>query len=198
MSDPIRILRALDTPKKIQDFLETIRIPSPRTKETCKSPLRVLEARTANCMEGAVVAAAALQMHGERPLVIDLETTKEDDAHVIAPFRLGGSWGALSHTNHAVLRFREPIYRNIRELVMSYFHEYFLESGKKTLRSYSPPINLSRFGRRRWITAREDLWEIPNYLASSRHIPILTRKQMQTLRTADPIERKILTMVHWK
>lgn len=110
-----------------------------------------------------MLAAAALRMHGHRPLVVDLKATEADDDHVIAVFRQHGSWGAISKTNHAVLRYREPVYASIRELVLSFFHEYFLKNGKKTLRSYSQPVDLSRFDRRGWMTSEEDVWYIPEY-----------------------------------
>lgn len=133
-------------------------------------------------------AAAVLRLQGRRPLIVDLLAEKDDADHVIAVFQEHGYWGAISKTNHAVLRYREPVYKNIRELVMSYFHEYFLDSGKKTLRAYSHPVDLSRFDACGWMTSEEDVWYVPEYLVDVRHYPILTPRQQRNLRPADDIE----------
>src|SRR3989338_4812500 len=110
------------------------------------APRRVLATGKAHCMEGAMFAALALRFHGYPPLVVDLESTKDDFDHVVAVFKSNGKWGAIGKTNHAVLRYREPVYRDIRELVMSFFHEYFIsETGKKTLRKHSEPVDLRMF-----------------------------------------------------
>src|SRR5690606_1195261 len=115
--------------------------------------------------EGAMFAAAALRANGFPPLIVDMEATEDDLDHVVAVFNANGYWGAISKTNHGVLRYREPVYRSIRELVMSYFHEYFLQTTrKKTLRTFSRPVNLSRFDKRNWETSEEDVWFIPEYL----------------------------------
>ena len=105
----------------------------------------VLRAGKAHCMEGALLAAAILEFHGHKPLLLDLRSTSEDLDHVVALFKQNGYWGAISKTNHVVLRYREPIYGSVRELAMSYFHEYFLDNGKKTLREYSVPVDLGKF-----------------------------------------------------
>ena len=136
-----KILEKLNTPSKIQDFLNGLSFNFEKKGETLKSPARVLREKDAHCLEGAILGAHILSLHGFPPLILHLESTREDYDHVIAPFKINGRWGALSKTNHAVLRYREPVYKNIRELVMSYFHEYFLDNGKKTLRKYSRPLN---------------------------------------------------------
>src|SRR5688572_17064664 len=170
--DERKILRALDAPWKIQDFLNATPTNHEPDGDTCLSPRRVLREKRAHCMEGAMLAAAALRFHGEPPLVVDLMGAPDDCDHVIAVFRRNGHWGAISKTNHSVLRYREPVYRTIRELVMSYFHEYSSqETGKKTLRSYSAPVDLSRFDALGWMTREDDVWEIPSYLADVRHVP---------------------------
>lgn len=144
-------------------------------------------------------AAAALRFHGHRPLIVDLVSTAQDQDHVIAVFQIDGCWGAISKTNHGVLRYREPIYRSIRELIMSYFHEYFLQSNrKKTLRSFSKPIDLSRFDRLGWETSEEPVWYIPEYLLTIPHSPILNRSQIARLRVADPIEAQMTEIVEWE
>ena len=194
----IKIFRALKTPKKIQDFLNKIPINFEEGGDTCYSPRMVLKNWKAHCMEGAMLAAAALRINGIDPLVVDLTATRKDFDHVICVFKKNGKWGSIGKTNHAVLRYREPIYRNIRELVMSFFHEYFDDSGKKNLRSYSSPVNLKRFDKINWVTSEKDVWEIPDYLAKIKHFPILTRSQIAGLRKADKIEIEAGKLLEWE
>ena len=155
----VDLMRRLDTPAKVQDFLNKIPINFEREGDTLKSPIMVLRKKSAHCIEGAILGAYILSLHGFEPLLLHLEAVKHDFDHVIAPFKIGGRWGALSKTNHAVLRYREPVYKNIRELVMSYFHEYFTDDGKKTLRRYSVPLNLNIF-ENGWETEEKNLWGI--------------------------------------
>ena len=144
-------------------------------------------------------AATALRFHGHKPLVLDLTSVKDDDDHVVTVFKHQGHWGAISKTNHAVLRYREPIYKSIRELVMSYFHEYFTnQDGKKTLRSYSMPVDLSRFDNQGWMISEEDVWYVPEYLFEVEHVSILNKSQIAFLRKADQIEVKAGKIVEWK
>lgn len=193
------ILKKLSTPSKIQDFVNALRFRIVGTNETCHSPRMVLRGREAQCVEGAIFAAAALRFHGYQALIVDLVSTNQDQDHVIAVFQINGSWGAISKTNHGVLRYREPVYRSIRELTMSYFHEYFLQSNrKKTLRSFSKPVNLARFDKREWETSEEPIWYIPEYLTTIPHTPILNRSQIAKLRIADPIEAKMTETVEWE
>ena len=192
------ILKRLKTPAKIQDFINALEFRIEGANETCLSPRNVLRERKAQCVEGAIFAAAALRFHGYRPLVVDLESTKDDQDHVIAVFQIDGYWGAISKTNHGVLRYREPVYRTIRELAMSYFHEYFLQSNrKKTLRRFSKPIDLSRFDDEEWETSEEAIWFVPMYLADVRHEEILTRRQIAMLRKADEIEARMTEVTEW-
>lgn len=194
-SDEIRTLVRLKKPQNIQDFLDSLRM---NFEDTCFSPRRVLQTKKAHCMEGAMLAALALRFAGHPPLVLDLKSVPHDDDHVVAPFNQNGHWGAISKTNHGVLRYREPVYRTIRELAMSYFHEYFLNSdGRKTLRSYSRPVDLSRFDRRGWMASMEDVDYVPEYIDDVRHFPILTRAQIAGLRRADPIERAMGKLTEW-
>ena len=196
--EEVRTLKRLNSPGKIQDFLNRIPINFEPNGDTCFSPRKVLLHNTAHCMEGAMLAAAILRIHGQKPLVIDLTATKKDFDHVVTLFQKNGHWGAISKTNHAVLRYREPIYKNVRELVMSFFHEYFDDNGKKTLRSFSAPVNLSKFDKINWISSEEHLWEIPEYLAEVKHFPILNRKQIRSLRLADMPEIQAGKIVEWK
>ena len=194
----LKIFKSLNTPKKIQDFLNKIPINFEEKGDTSLSPRRVLKENKAHCMEGAMLAALALRINGEKPLVIDLTANAKDFDHVVCVFKRKGKWGAIGKTNHAVLRYREPIYRDIRELVMSFFHEYFDDNGKKNLRSYSLPVDLSRFDSINWMTSEKDVWEIPDYLAKVKHYPILTRSQIARLRKADKIEIEAGKLTEWK
>ena len=166
-------LRRLSTPAKIQRFLD---VDLGYNKEpdgpTCRSPRRVLRDRIAHCMEGALFGAAALRVQGFPPLLLDLEAVRDDD-HVLAIFKQRGHWGAIAKSNYAGLRFREPVYRTLRELVMSYFEHYFNLRAEKTLRNYSRPVNLARFDGIDWMTTEQDLWAIPNYLLTIAHTPLL-------------------------
>lgn len=185
----LRVLRRMGTPRKVQDFLNELPQNHEPDGDTCFSPRLALRNDRAHCMEGAMLAAAALRLAGHRPLVLDLTSTNDDQDHVVALFRQHGCWGAVSKTNHAVLRYREPVYRTIRELALSYFHEYFLQSnGKKTLRSFSRPVDLSRFDKRGWMTSEQEVWYVPEYLCDVAHVPMVSRAQIASLRPADPIE----------
>ncbi len=186
--DELKIIKKLNNPKKIQDFLNTLKTNFEEKGETCISPRKVLRERKAHCVEAAVFAAAILKMNGFKPLLVDLEANNKDFDHVIAVFQRNNFWGAISKTNHAVLRYREPIYSSIRELVMSYFHEYLIETGEKTLRKYSMPVDLSRFDNKLWMTSEEDIWYVPEYLLEVEHFDILNKSQIFNLRKADKLE----------
>ncbi|MBI4170278.1 MAG: hypothetical protein HY514_01180 [Candidatus Aenigmarchaeota archaeon] len=196
-AEEMRVLKALNTPAKIQDFLQTLRTNFDYDTDTCMSPRMVLQMRRAHCIEGAMLAAAALRIHGHKPLVVDMDAAAFDECHVVAVFRQNGYWGAISKSNHAVLRYREPVYKSIRELVMSYFHEYFDNAGRRSLRSYSLPVNLSCFDSRGWMTAEKDIWYIPHYLAKIPHVPIVTRSHIARFRKPDPIEIQVGKIVEW-
>ncbi len=175
--EELHLLRRLSTPEKIQQYLEDLPYNKEREGETCLSPRRVVRYNTAHCFEGALFAAAALRVNGRPPLILDLEAVRDDD-HVIAVFRVNGCWGAIGKSNYAGLRFRSPVYRNLRELVISYFEHYYNLDGEKTLRAYSRPVNLARFDTMGWMTAEDDLWSIPEYLVEIKHTPIaqITRR----------------------
>lgn len=162
------------------------------------SPRRVLAAKTAHCFEGALLAALALAYHGHKPLLLDLRTAPPDEDHVVALFKQKGLWGALSKTNHAILRYRDPVYRSVRELAMSYFHEYAMENGKKTLREYSAPFNLSRYAPEKWIVDKEEMHWLVTALDESRHFPLVPQKNLKLLRKISGIERKTLVIEEWE
>lgn len=193
----LKILRTLNTPIKIQDFLNCLPVNYEQQGETLMSPRRVLRARTAHCFEGALLAAAALWLHGEPPLLMDFKTVPTDEEHVVALYKRGGFWGAISKTNHAILRYRDAIYKTPRELALSYFNEYFdFKTGEKTLRAYSAPFNLKKFGPE-WMTAEEDLWWLDKKLDRSPHVKILSLAQIKNLRLADKIEIRAGKLLEW-
>ncbi len=172
-----RLLKDLDTPFNIQEYLDSI--PYNSTERTL-SPLMVIRERMAHCMDGGMFAAAALRNLGYPPLIVDLEADNDDD-HIIAVFREGRCWGAIAKSNTTVLRFREPVYRSLRELAMSYFDLYYNLNSQKTLRSYSRVIDLSRFDDRNWETTEEDLEFIGDYTYRVKHYPLLTDQQARRL-----------------
>jgi len=155
-------LRRLSTPQKIQDFLSAWPQNFEPGGQTCLSVREVLRQRRAHCIEAAMLAALALWVHGESPLLLDLKASRDYD-HVLAVFRRRGHWGAISKTNPSVLRYRDPVYRSVRELAMSYFHEY-TNKHRKTLRTYSMPLDMRRIDPKLWVTGKEGAWDLVDVL----------------------------------
>lgn len=178
-----RLLASLTPEWRIQEYLDT-KLLYDTKGGSCRSPRRVIREGLCQCMDGALFAAAALRMQGRPPLILDLEAEQDDD-HVLAVFRGDHGWGAVGRSNYSGLRYREPAYRSIRELVMSYFESYFNLRREKTLRAYSRPVNLSRFDRIRWMTSEDDLWDIPNLLVEIPHTRIATREAVRTYARVD-------------
>jgi hypothetical protein len=178
-----RALRALRSPVGIQRALDVMPY---HIGTTAWSPRVVLRRRTAHCLEGAIFAAAALRVLGFPPLLVDLEAVQDTD-HVIAVYRIRGHWGAIAKSNFSGLRYREPVYRSLRELVMSYFEGYVNLRGDRTLRAYSRPVNLARFdgARRDWMISEQDLWWIPEHLLEIRHTALLTTRMIRSLSRTD-------------
>jgi hypothetical protein len=175
--EEVKFLKQFDSPIKIQSFLDNLEYNS---VIECRSPRYVIKNRRAHCTEGAIFAAACLEFIGYPPLLVDLKAENDDD-HVIAVFKHKGYWGAVAKSNFTVLRFREPVYRTLRELSMSYFDFYFNTLGEKTLRSYSLPHNLNRFNQTEWRTTDKDLDEIGNWLTDVKHIQLITPAQVKNL-----------------
>ena len=193
----LAVLERLDTPQKIQVYLNAIPINHELDGETILSVREVLRQRRAHCIEGAFLAALALWVHGEPPLLLHLDCDLSDYPHVIAVFRRKGCWGAISKTNGAPLRYRDPVYRTLRELAMSYFHEYFNKKYKKTLRSYSRTFDLRRMDPALWITRKEACEEIHERLVQARHYPLISAAQERLLTRRDPFERKASKLVQY-
>lgn len=193
----LAVFKKLTTPIKIQDFLDTFPINWETDGETYYSPRKVLREQKMHCFEGALVAAVALWLHSEPPLLLDLKAPKDVD-HVVTLYKRNGYWGGISKTNHAVLRFRDPVYKTIRELALSYFHEYFDNAtGKKMLRSYSKPFSVKKFGTA-WVTSEEDLDEIAEALDESPHFPIFPKENLRYVRPADQTERRAGEIIEWQ
>ncbi len=190
------LFQKLNSPKKIQDFLETIPANFELGGDTLISPRKVIGEQKAHCLEGALFAAAVLWFHGHKPIIMDLQPGPKDDGHTVALYKIDERWGAISKTNHAVLRFRDPVYKNPRELVMSYFHEYFLDSGLKTLRTYTV-LDLSKI-KKNWIVDEENVWYIDKALDHAEYISLINTKATRNLRRADLVEIEAGKLVVWK
>ena len=189
MTDPFTAaeraqFRRLSSPEKIQRFLDDLPYNKEPDGATCRSPRRVLREQTGHCMEAALFGAAALRMIGHPPLLLDLEAVRDDD-HVLAIFRQRAHWGALAKSNYSGLRYREPVYRTLRELALSYFEHYYNLKKEKTLRNYSRPVNLRRFDSIGWMTAEEDVWAVPEYLCTIAHTPLLAKPLIPRLGRVD-------------
>ena len=180
-AENLRELRALKTPARIQRFIDELPY---QYADTVWSPQRVLRERKGHCLEGALLAAAALRLNGHPPLLMDLEAVHDDD-HVVAVYREGSLWGGIAKSNFAGLRFRVPIYRTLRELALSYFEHYYNLRGERTLRSYSRPVNLARLDSWHWMTSEEDVWCVPEHLIAARHYPLLPGKVARALPRLD-------------
>jgi hypothetical protein len=209
-----KLLAGLSTPQKIQDFLDALPMNWEKKGDTHMSPRAVLRSRKAHCIEGAMLAALALWIHGEPPLIMDLSARmgRGDVDHVVALYKRGGYFGAISKTNHATIRFRDPIYRTPRELALSYFHEWFMnDTGEKTLECYSKPLDMRRIAapdgaRRRgaaasdatyWITSEENLWNVADALNAAAHYELVPKGNWRHVRKADAMELKAGRLIEW-
>lgn len=190
------ILERLSTPEKVQDYIDGLRSNPELDGDTCLSATEVLRLGHAHCIESAFVAACALWAQGEPPLLMDLKATGDDD-HVITLFRRRGFWGAISKSNHVWLRWRDPVYRTLRELAMSYFHEYVSDE-QKTLRSYSVSFDLRRFDPGLWVTNKEPCWDVAAALDDIRHYPLISRAQARYLRPRDKMEIRAGKLLEYK
>jgi hypothetical protein len=177
----LRKLRSFKDPYGIQRFLDDTPY---HLADTAWSPRRVLREQTSHCLEGAIFAAAGLRALGLPPLIIDFEAENDTD-HVLAAFRIKGHWGAVAKSNYSGCRYREPVYRSLRELAMSYFNIYFNMRGERTLRNFSLPVNLARFDHLDWMTTEEPIWFIPNYLCDIHHYKLLRPGMVKRLHRVD-------------
>jgi hypothetical protein len=183
------VLRRLDSPQKIQRFLYGLKQNFEPDGDTCRSVREVLRTRRAHCIEGAMLAACALWVHGEPPLLLDLRATRDYD-HVVALYKRHGRWGALSKTNGIFLRSRDPVYRTLRELSLSWFHEYCNRANQKTLREFSTPYDLRRLDPAVWVSNGKDCWEVAEALDDLTHFRLFDRRHLKNVVRRDPFERK--------
>lgn len=179
--ESFRTLRSLNTPAKIQKFLDALPY---QYANTAWSPQRALRERKGHCLEGALIAAAALRVNGYPPLLVDLEAVRDDD-HVLAVYREHGLWGSIAKSNFAGLRFRAPVFRTIRELAISYVDHYYNLRGERTLRAYSRPVSLRRVDNKHWMTSEEDVWCVPELLIAAPHYTLFPDKVARTLPRMD-------------
>lgn len=177
----LQSLRRLRDPHGIQRFLYDLPY---HHASTAWSPRLVLQKKTAHCFEGAIFAAAALRVNGFPPLIIDFEATRDTD-HVLAVYKIDGCWGAIAKSNFSGLRYREPVYRTLRELALSYFEDYFNLLGERTLRRYSAQVNLKRFDHSDWMTTDKPIWFIAEYLTKIHHHPLISEAQIRRLHRVD-------------
>lgn len=179
--EEIKLFKRLNSPSKIQDYLDKIAYDS---DEGTSSPRESIKKGKANCFEGAMIAAAAFEFHRLKPLIVDM-VAHDDDDHVIAVYKKYGRWGAVAKSNTTVLRYREPVYKTIRELVMSYFDLYINLKGKKSLRKHSGAFDLS--GYKDWQIAKNDLEYLGEELAKAKHFDISPKKAVRNYRKADKL-----------
>ena len=177
-----KFLKTLANPARIQAFLDEI---SYSTDHVYRCPLRVLQERIAHCFDGALFAAAALRLLGYPPLILEMVPNGRDDDHLLALYKRNGHWGAVAKSNFVGLRFREPVYRSLRELVISYFEQFYNVEREKTLRSYSLPLNLKAFDRWSWMTSDDSLEIIAQRLDRVRKIPLLAQPMIANLSSVD-------------
>jgi hypothetical protein len=191
------VLERLDTPQKIQAFLYELRQNFELDGDTCRPVRHVLRHHTAHCIEGAMLAACALWVHGEPPLLMDMRAVRDYD-HVVALFRRRGRWGAISKTNGIGLRWRDPVYRSLRELAISYFHEYANKRSHKTLREYSLPFDLRRIEPEIWINGNKNAWSVCEALDELRHFPLVNGHHMKSVTRRDPFERRVGGLLQYR
>jgi hypothetical protein len=177
-----RAIAGLANPARIQAFLDRLAYS---TDEAYRCPLRVLRERTAMCFDGALVGAALLRIIGHPPLILDMVPNNRDDDHVIALYKVDGYWGAIAKSNFVGLRFREPVYRTLRELVMSYFDQFYNLAAEKTMRAYTRPLNLKTLDRYDWMTSDAHLDRIVDRLDELQRIPVITKRQSSRLALVD-------------
>ena len=180
--EELNIFRKLNSPIKIQAFL----LDLPYSSEECyRSPRSVLRDRTAHCFDGALFAAAALRFLGHPPLIIDMLPNNRDDDHLLALFKVKDHWGAVAKSNFAGLTYREPIHRTLRELILSYFEQFYNLEKEKTLRGYTVPLNLEKFDHLNWMGSDENLEAIALRLDKIRKVSLLTRSMVHRLAPVD-------------
>jgi hypothetical protein len=193
--EEIAVFRKLNTPEKIQDFLTGIPINFEPQGDTCQSARMALKNNCCHCIEAAFIAAAALLLHGQPALLLDFQAHGDDD-HVLALFKNGKHWGAISKSNSIWLRWRDPVYASPRELAMSYFHEYVNET-HKTLRRISKPFDIGKYDPDYWLTSQENCWSMAQEIDASPHVDLISEAQARKLKLRDSLETKAGNFKEW-
>jgi hypothetical protein len=209
-ADELKIVKSLNSPAKIQDYLDALRQNNSKIGSSITSPRQVLKSKKAHCIEGALLACTSLLFNRQYAWLMDLRASSDDEDHVVCLFRQNGFWGAISKTNHPVLRWRDPIYKTVRELAVSYFNEYFLfadehfdkkvlkkKLGSKTLRAYSKPFAISKYGAKAIWLAKDLDW-LAEELDESPHYPIVPKSAIKKLRKAALVEIKAANLEQFK
>ncbi|RPI44063.1 MAG: hypothetical protein EHM59_13795 [Betaproteobacteria bacterium] len=191
-----QVLVRYGEPRSLQAYINSIPINHELEGDTCYTVRQVLRYRRAHCIEAALVAACALWLHGEAPLIMDMRARGDWD-HVVALFRRGGLWGAIAKSNHVALRGRDPVYRTLRELALSYFHEYHNERGERTLREYSRAFDLRTIAVEDWVTGEAGAWEAERRVDLARHYPLIPASQSRYLSPIDAMEWKAKRLVEY-
>ena len=193
--EEIAVFRKLNTPEKIQDFLTGIPINFEPQGDTCQSARMALKNNCCHCIEAAFIAAAALLLNGQPALLLDFQAHGDDD-HVLALFKNGKHWGAISKSNSIWLRWRDPVYASPRELAMSYFHEYVNET-HKTLRRISKPFDIGKYDPDYWLTSQDNCWSMAQEIDASPHVDLISKVQAQKLKLRDSLEAKAGNFKEW-
>ncbi len=193
--DEMATFRKLNTPEKIQDFLTAMPINFEPRGDTCYSARTTLQMNCCHCIEGAFIAASAFLFHGRPALLMDFQAHGDDD-HVLALFREGRHWGAISKSNSVWLRWRDPVYASPRELAMSYFHEYVREK-HKTLRRVSKPFDIGKYDPGYWMTSPENCWSMAHEIDASPHVDLISKAQAKLLKLRDSHEARAGNLKEW-
>ena len=176
------VFRPLSKPGKIQSYVDGLKY---NITDMTRSPRFVIKTGQAHCFDGAMFAAAALAFHGDPPLLIDLRANDDDDDHILAIFKRDGLYGAIAQSNYTGCRYRDPVYRNIRELALSYFNIYFNLAGSKTLREYSVLFDLRKVKDIAWRTTAEDISRLGDRIDRIRHFKLIPARAEKNLEDAD-------------
>jgi hypothetical protein len=191
------LLQRQSSPRKLQSFVNAIPINFEPDGDSCFTVRQVLAHRRAHCIEAALVAACALWLNGDPPLVCDLRAEGDWD-HVLALFRRGGLWGAIAKSNHLALRGRDPIYRSVRELALSYFHEYHNDRGERSLREYSRPFDLRSLDPAEWVTGDAGAWEAERRIDLSRHYRLYPSSQQRYITPIDAMQWRANDLLEYR
>ena len=162
------IVQTYRTPESVQQFLRDIPYNRELAGETCFSFRRVLREHRAHCLEGALVAAVILEQHGYPPVVVSIESQDKLD-HVLLVFKRNGHLGSVARSRDIGLHGRKPVFRTVRDLVMSYFEPYVDSTGRITGYAVS---NLYDLGNYDWRLSLRNVRKVERHLQDIPHRPV--------------------------